>query len=220
MELPNNIYDLSIQDARFPEVYERAKITLSECASIDECKEWADKAAALASYAKQANDDSLEQLSMRIRARAIRRAGELLKTFDGRPINAKKQSNGSDTLFPTQQQAAERVGMSKRQQVTAVRVANIDEKEFEEAIESEKPPTLTALAEKGRQYLMKPKPEGFAEATQVIGDLSDLAKSCERRNPKIIANAMEVHEVLEAQKNISVIEEWLEEFKSELIKMI
>ena len=29
------------------------------CSSLDECKEWADKAAALASYGKQMDDDTL-----------------------------------------------------------------------------------------------------------------------------------------------------------------
>ena len=42
---------------------------------------WADKAAALASYAKQSEDTTLEKAALRIRARAIRRAGELLKAI-------------------------------------------------------------------------------------------------------------------------------------------
>jgi hypothetical protein len=37
--------------------------------------------AALASYAKQSEDETLMKLAMRIRARAVRRCGELLKTF-------------------------------------------------------------------------------------------------------------------------------------------
>jgi hypothetical protein len=36
--------------------YERAKAALAQCASIDECQKWANKAEALASYAKQAHD--------------------------------------------------------------------------------------------------------------------------------------------------------------------
>jgi hypothetical protein len=38
--------------------------------------------------------------------------------------NAKKQSVDADTLF-SQRQVAEQAGMSKRQQVTAVRVAKV-----------------------------------------------------------------------------------------------
>jgi len=55
---------------------------LATCERIDECKDWADKAAALASYAKQADDQTLHHLATRISARAIRRAGELLQQFE------------------------------------------------------------------------------------------------------------------------------------------
>jgi hypothetical protein len=34
---------------------------------------------------RQADDKTLENYAMRIRSRAIQRAGELLKEFDGRP---------------------------------------------------------------------------------------------------------------------------------------
>ena len=51
----------SIANAQLPEKYEAAKTALAECARIDECKDWADKAHAMASYAKQADDDSLHK---------------------------------------------------------------------------------------------------------------------------------------------------------------
>jgi hypothetical protein len=70
--------------ARLPAVYEQAVIALTECASIDECKDWADKAAAIASYSKQAGDQRLLNFAMRIKGRAVQRAGELMKEFDGR----------------------------------------------------------------------------------------------------------------------------------------
>jgi hypothetical protein len=41
--------------------------------------------------------------------------------------------------------------MSERQQVTAVRVANVPPDEFETAVESEDPPTVTALADMGKR---------------------------------------------------------------------
>ncbi|MDC7742484.1 hypothetical protein [Rhizobium binxianense] len=89
-------------------------------------------AAALASYARQADDKTLENYAMRIRSRAIKRAGELLKEFDARPGNAAKQTNGAGTLI-CQREAAEAAGMSERQQVTAVRVANVPAEEIRAA---------------------------------------------------------------------------------------
>ena len=50
----------------------------------------------------------------------------------------------------SQKEAAEQAGMSERQRITAVRVANVPEDAFELAVESEHPPTVTALAEQGK----------------------------------------------------------------------
>ena len=61
-----------IDAARLPIIYERAKYALAECSRIDECKDWADRAEALASYAQQAKDDALRTFAMRIQARATR----------------------------------------------------------------------------------------------------------------------------------------------------
>jgi hypothetical protein len=43
-----------------------------DVARIEECRNWADKAAMMASYAKQAKDESLREFTVLIRARAIR----------------------------------------------------------------------------------------------------------------------------------------------------
>jgi hypothetical protein len=130
-----------------------AKKALAECEKIDECKDWADKAAALASYAKQSKDESLFKMATRIQARAIRRCGELLKeieTMQGKRTDL-EPSNGDDTRLETRKSAAEKAGLSKRQKDTALRVANVPKEEFEAQIESDSPPTVTALAEQGTQ---------------------------------------------------------------------
>jgi len=80
--------------ADLPERYEAATQALAECTRIDECKDWADKAQALASYARQAQDDTLEKHSIRIRARAIRRAGELLRAHNSQGRRTDQLSEG------------------------------------------------------------------------------------------------------------------------------
>lgn len=91
----------------------------------------ADKAAALAVYAKQAEDIELEQQAARIRANAMRRAGELLKQFNASGNNQHKEGN-----LHTQKKAAEEAGFSEHQTKTAVRIANIPEAEFEKQVET------------------------------------------------------------------------------------
>ena len=39
---------IPVSTAQLPRTYEAAKRALSECSEVDECKDWADKAAALA----------------------------------------------------------------------------------------------------------------------------------------------------------------------------
>ncbi len=112
-------------ETQLPASYVAARTALAECQSVDECKDWADKAAALAAYAKQAEDIELEQMAARIRARAMRRAGELLKQFDGRggDQRAESKNDAAVNFAPTQKDVADKAGMSERQRVTAVRIA-------------------------------------------------------------------------------------------------
>ena len=67
---------------------------------------------------------------MRIQSRAVRRCGELLKQIDARGDHRKSIAPGTSS----QREAARDAGMSKRQQVTAVRVANVAQEEFDETV--------------------------------------------------------------------------------------
>jgi hypothetical protein len=64
--------------------------------------------------------------------------------------------------------------ISPRQGKTALRVARVNGKEFEEAVESDDPPTVTALAERGKKPGLKfdlqgRNPSEFAWATEALG---------------------------------------------------
>lgn len=67
---------LNVAQARLPDRYGWAKAALAECQRVDECKDWADKAAAMASYTRQSDDDTLYEMAVRIKSRAIRRGGQ------------------------------------------------------------------------------------------------------------------------------------------------
>jgi hypothetical protein len=127
-------YLASAGPAALPERYEAAKTALANCTKIDECKDWADKAAALASYAHQSKARELENNCRRIRARATRHLGELLREIEpskgGRP---KETPDGGDPSLDesespphTRTKAATEAGPSERQRKTALRVANIE----------------------------------------------------------------------------------------------
>ena len=95
----------------------------------------------------------------RIQARAIRRCGELLKQVEaskgGQPTH-KSTQEGALLSIPTRESVAKDAGLSEWQRKTALRVANVPPPTFEEAVESDSPPTVTQLAKQGRQR--KPEP--------------------------------------------------------------
>ena len=143
--------ELNVAQARLPAAYENAKVALANCSRLDECQEWANKAEALASYARQAEDDSLRQMADRIQSRAVRRCGELLKTFGPAPgtrIDLSPRVLGEPRTIT---EFAMDGNLSARQRKTAMRVASVPSEQFEAAVENERPATVTALAEMGKQ---------------------------------------------------------------------
>jgi hypothetical protein len=172
--LPSNLP--SISRAKLPATYAAAKAALADCTEIDECKSWADKAEALASYAKQADDPSLRKMADRIQARAIRRCGELLRAIAPKETTGRTKELGGH-LPNSKSQAAKDAGMSRHQKRTALRVSNIPGEDFEAAVESDNPPTVTALAQRGKKPTPKPlidlegrDPKDFQIATHLQGE--------------------------------------------------
>jgi hypothetical protein len=153
--------------ARLPGNYEAAKAALAACDGIDECQDWADKAAAFAAYGRMAKDETLYRTAHRIQARAVRRIGELLK-LEPSAQGQRNDLKDSGRLKSPRQQAASAAGLSERQVKTAQRVSNVPREDFERQIESENPPTLTELARQGTM----PRPArdgGFAvEESEVV----------------------------------------------------
>jgi hypothetical protein len=102
--------------------------------------------------------DSLYKLAIRIQARAIQRCGELLQQVLPNPgVRA-----GADPNSFTRKSVATTAGLSDRQRKTALRVANVSDQEFEQAVEAESPDTVTALAEAGR----RPRTPGDSDQSQ------------------------------------------------------
>ncbi|MFO1351884.1 MAG: hypothetical protein U1F68_14920 [Gammaproteobacteria bacterium] len=210
-----------IDTAKLPAVYERATQALAECNRIDECQDWADKAQALASYARQSKDDSLRKMADRIQARAIRRCGELLRQVEPNKGGDPSLFVAQDGTVPrvTRTNAATKAGLSERQRKTALRVANIAPLEFEAAVESDAPPTVTQLAERGKQARPAPlhsldgiDPFLYARATELQGTIKLLAEFCGKYDPHALAKAFKPHEIPRLRQAIADIEAWIDRF--------
>lgn len=224
---PAALQSVPIDSARLPAVYERAVLALTDCLRIDECQRWANKAEALASYAKQAKDEQLRKMANRIQGRAIARCGELLKQIP--PANgARTDIEPQEVNLPrlTREAAATEAGMSEHQRKTALRVATFAEQqpeEFERQIESDRPPTVTQLAEQGRQSRPKPlvdlgeiAPADYARATEAQGALRRFAEYCGAHDPIRIARAFKSHEIASLRQYVSSVDAWLDRFVTNL----
>lgn len=225
----------SIDSAQLPALYENAKEVLANCERIDECKDWADKAAALASYARQSEDESLQNFAMRIRARAIRRCGELLQevkpSTGGRP--SEKLVEAAPQVSRTQ--AANDAGMSRDQKVQALRVAAVEHEVFEASLALPKPKTVTELADIGKRPAPRPievsaapakprplvdlggrAPADFTIATEGMGHVRTLAGFAERVRPNVVVRGALEHETAPLMRRATLAIAWLSELISEL----
>jgi hypothetical protein len=202
-----------ISAARLPATYQAAVTALAECSKVDECQDWADKAEALASYARQAKDDQLRKMADRIQARAVRRCGELLKQIP--PQSGKRTDITPHDGAVTRSGAAKQAGLSERQRVTALRVASVDSASFEAATESEDPPTVTELAELGR-FHRDPPPAGEGEVRQAATTLNRFAQHCSATDPIALATGSGCLKVEGLRENVAKIDRWLDLYVTNL----
>jgi hypothetical protein len=132
-----------------PVNYIAAKQALAECKRVDECKSWADKALALKSYAKQLNDEAMENMAQKIRDRAMKRGGALLMQVKAaKGANQNIRAAGGPKV-QTRKEVAEKAGLSPRQAKQMIRVASVPDEQFERMVERGKPATVELLASRG-----------------------------------------------------------------------
>lgn len=213
---------LTVVNASLPAKYEAATLAISECERIDECKDWADKSAALASYAKQSGDKTLENAAMRIRARAVRRCGELLKEVEAQKGGDRK-SKDRERPFD-RAQAAAGAGMSPRQAKDAIRVANLSGEFFESQIESEEPPTISELAEQGKKPIngiplyekLGMTKEQFQAGTQFIGAVSSFLDATNKYSVEDITEGTRPEERRKLRADLQKIEKFTSKLISKL----
>jgi len=217
MTLPATLRDhpaINVRGASLPVRYEAARSAIAACDRLDECQDWADKAAALASYAKQANDDELVHMATRIQLRAVRRCGELLRAIEPSPGGRPSETRGGDPPSLSRSQAAHDAGLSRDQKRTALRVAAVPEEEFERAVEAERP-TVTAMADRGTRkqpevdLLEGRDPKDFKTATAVRALLIPLAELVATIPVEAVMRGSRPRELPGLARRLSTLQPWL-----------
>lgn len=192
---------------KLPANYKAAVKAIAACSRIDECADWANKAEALASYARQARDDQLRKMADRIQGRAVRRCGELLKQIP--PAYGANQNIQAGALpIVTRESAAVGAGLSEHQRKTALRVATIPADEFAIAIEADSPPTVTQLAEMGT---VRREPSDIARIPE-LDTVRRFARFCGATNAAVVAASVPEAQQGEFKALIGEIDAWLDQF--------
>ena len=207
-----------VATATLPPSYEKAKTALAECARIDECKEWINRMAAMASYAKQAKDTALEDLAIRIRRRAERRLGELLAE-----IPVPKRGSGTPN---ERRRASESIGLTQPLASQLVRVAGVPKPIFDAKVEQSPPPSLKEL-DPGWSISLASRVKGGAEAISVYSEIQSALMPLtrlvyeKRVDAAVFAGqirALELpREYLQGLKSSALmVSEWLDKFEEHL----
>lgn len=187
--------------------YENAKQAIAEYKSVDEVKDFRDKAVAIQAYAKQANDYDLERDASIARVRSERRCGELLKETVQHGGNRKSKSDGS-----TLKTLAE-MGVTKDQSSNWQKLAEVPEKEFEEIINDKGMPIS------GGQVLSTVSPPQTTEKIDVSvlwlwGRLRDMEKDNIFARPlSEYVNSMTNGMKPDALRIIPKLTQWLNEYE-------
>jgi hypothetical protein len=151
----NNSQALAVVPVAAPEAlanYDRACVAIANAHRVDEAKDIADKATALATYAHQAKNHEAERMMCEIRVRAERRCGELI-------VEAKKSGGlkhgGHNSKVRAMDLASkpaslESIGITKNDSSNWQKLAAIPTKVFEGR--------LAAVPVATTQTIIKPKP--------------------------------------------------------------
>jgi hypothetical protein len=213
-----------ISNAPLPHAYEAARAALAECEKIDECKTWADKAAAMASYARQSKDDSLLVMAKRIHARAVRRCGEILQQIpradeatrygwvgEGPPADSTSYEKPVGRT-----KVADEAGLSERQRKTALRVAAVPAPAFESQVESPRPPSVTQFAHQGTAGAVRRDSERPSvtrveyETSTVLKVFKRFVRFCGQNEPTRLARCCSLEDAAQLRQYIAMVDRWLE----------
>lgn len=123
--------------------YNAAKQALATCANVDEVKDIKDKAEAIRLYAHQQKNEELEQYAAKIKARAMRRIGELsaeLETHE-RIRTDLPATAGGQSKPQTKTQVLADAHISQTTALRCEKLAAMPEEKFDAAIERGETPT-------------------------------------------------------------------------------
>lgn len=191
---------------------------IAACAEVDEVKEIRNQAIAWEEYARQAKDREAEAHLAKIRIRAERKAGQLMKRMERSPgkrtdLAATSRPEGEKLDTPLTQTFSEQIeqhGISPKEARTWQDLADVPEEKFEQSLAQPGVPTTKGIISDAN-----PKPpltiEGVKPATAVF---SDWLHEFEQQgfletDPHALLGAMEPQTANYVQRLAPSVSDWL-----------
>lgn len=139
IQVPQIIQD-SARSVDFPTAYRQALVYLEQAAKVDEVKNFSDRVAAAATYYKQKNDREAMNWMRRIQLNSAVRLGRILKE-----IRIRQEAIETAAQAEREEGEARKV-VSPQERLNSIYIADMDERVREERINSDRPPSVNALA--------------------------------------------------------------------------
>ncbi len=199
-------------------IYDNAKHWVAQYESVDDVKEFIDKAAAITEYARRANDFELEIKATRARVRAERKCGELLREQKmavgarGSGSNQfKKVVRSKDKTAP---KTLSQMGITKDQSSRYQKLANISEERFEETLTQVTNAAgamgkITTNSVLNAQKPRNPAPRLNTDALWLWGTLKDFEELMQHQDKDFLLNEMTPVMRPDVERIIPKLSHWL-----------
>lgn len=226
MQLPSNIpthVHQKIAGAIVPVVYTEAINALAKCRTIDEGKYYADKADALAAWAKIYKSDEAAIEARKLKAHAFRRMGQLAEELrptklGGTPGQHKGNKGASSLLLES--------GLSKKQAVEIRRMSALPEATFQREMERARPFTVQRISRLAIGTLNQGASAAKAKSaawrlllsTSSYSGVPTMLQFCKKNSAYEIGRAIPAGEVRAIREKLRPIREWMDEFEASLVE--
>lgn len=223
-QLPSNFpthVHQKIAGAIVPVVYAEAIRALAACRAIDEAKHYADKADALAAWAKIYRDKEVDSESRRLKAYAYRRMGLLAEELQPTKYNGKG-------AMPGPLKKLIEAGLSEGQASKARRISAVPAPIFEKLVSDANPPGINKLSAHGAGLSLHARSNCSSPAWRIAFSAAGHTGAslnaykfkvfCRKESALKIARGLRPDERRAAVALVSEIREWLDEFEASLPK--
>ncbi len=205
--------------------YDAMCTAIAECERVDEVKEIRDKSLALQTYFKLSKNYTAERQAIKVRIRAERRAGQLLKESDratGQETGGKKSLGGRRERPPNQPKTLKEQGITKDESSRFQKLAEVPEALFEEKLNTpygHPSPVAIIASHKGAKVTTPSAPvkESDIRALSMWGYFRDF------KHAKVEVDEIEflLSECTEKMRKdfvlwIPIVEAWIKEIKRTL----